>query len=113
MKIYWVKQISNPKAFGSCGSGEIIKVRYDVSIFTKIIVKIMRNKSFQNENSFVIMTTHSESLLNFTLPEEIIIVSMNKGVTVARRIKNMKSLKNEISKTGFGLGFFYFSGGIE
>lgn len=74
------------------------------------IANIMRNHLEEKKNqSFVIMTTHSESLLNYAKPEEIIIVDLNNGRTSAKRISNINLLKEEISNSGFGLGHFYFS----
>lgn len=75
------------------------------------IVKIMRNNL--KDDSFVLMTTHSESLLNSAEPEEIIVVSMTDGKTNAKRIKDIKLLKQEISNSGFGLAYFYVSDTIE
>jgi AAA15 family ATPase/GTPase len=78
------------------------------------IAKIMREHIEQkNKQSFVIMTTHSESLLNYTDPEEIILVDFIEGRTAAKRIQNIQELKNEISTSGFGLGHFYFSDSFE
>ena len=75
------------------------------------ILNIMRTNT--DEKSFILMTTHSESLLNAARPEEIIVVSMKEGKTYARRVENIDILNNEISKTGFGFGHFYFSVAIE
>ncbi|TKD61816.1 AAA family ATPase [Flavobacterium sp. ASW18X] len=78
------------------------------------IAQIMRDHlSEKNSNSFVLMTTHSESLLNSSKPEEVIIVDLVDGRTTARRIKNLKLVKDEISNSGFGLGHFYFSNSIQ
>ncbi len=78
------------------------------------IVNIMREHiEEKNNHSFVIMTTHSESLLNHSRPEEVILVDLLEGKTSARRISNIKLLKEEISQSGFGLGHFYFSDSFE
>ncbi|MBU1012055.1 MAG: AAA family ATPase [Bacteroidetes bacterium] len=78
------------------------------------IVDIMRDTyASKNENSFIIMSTHSETLLNHSKPEEVIIVKLEHGVTSAERVKNAKMLNEEISKTGFGLGYYYFTGGLD
>lgn len=78
------------------------------------IAKIMREHIEQKKNhSFIIMTTHSESLLNSSNPEEIILVDLVEGKTSARRISNIQALKEEISQSGFGLGHFYFSDSFE
>jgi predicted ATPase len=62
---------------------------------------------------FALMTTHSETLLNAVDPEEVIVVSMRDGRTRAVRPANADELRAEIASTGFGLGFFYFSGALE
>lgn len=73
------------------------------------IVKIMRqsseNKSFE---SAIVLTTHSETLLNFAKPEEVVVISMVHGKTKACRIQNIDLLNKEINDTGFGLGHYYF-----
>jgi predicted ATPase len=77
------------------------------------IAKIMRNHLAEKKNqSFVLMTTHSESLLNHSKPEEVIIVDLNDGKTKAKRISNLDIIKEEISNSGFGLGHFYFSNAL-
>lgn len=74
------------------------------------ILNIMRNHiEEKGKNSFVLMTTHSESLINHSKPEELIIVGFNYGITYARRIEEIDVINNEISNSGFGLGHFYFS----
>jgi len=78
------------------------------------IAKIMREHIEQKKNhSFIIMTTHSESLLNSSNPDEVILVDLVEGKTSARRISNIQALKEEISQSGFGLGHFYFSDSFE
>jgi predicted ATPase len=74
------------------------------------IANIMRNHiSEKKEHSFVIMTTHSESLLNHSEANEIVLVDLENGKTIAKRIENIELVKEEISNSGFGLGHFYFS----
>lgn len=78
------------------------------------IAKIMREHIDQKQNhSFILMTTHSESLLNSSNPEEVILVDLVEGKTSARRIANIQALKDEISQSGLGLGHFYFSDSFE
>jgi len=77
------------------------------------IVKIMRNHIESNgDNSCVIMTTHSESLLNYSEPNELILVEMIDGATHAIKIEDVNLIKNEISHSGLGLGHFYFSNSL-
>lgn len=74
------------------------------------IVNIMREQlNDKDYESFIIMTTHSESLLNHSNPNELLLVSLESGSTKANRISNVNELKEEISNSGFGLGHFYFS----
>ena len=78
------------------------------------IAQIMREHiSEKKSESFVLMTTHSKSLLNSSNPEEIIIVDLREGRTIAKRIDNLQLIKDEISNSGFGLGHFYFSNSIQ
>jgi predicted ATPase len=78
------------------------------------IVKIMRNTYEDKlQDSLIIMSTHSETLLNSAKPEEIILIYMEDGFTKAKRISNTKLLSEEISKTGFGLGYYYITGIIS
>lgn len=78
------------------------------------IAQIMRDHINEKEsNSFVLMTTHSESLLNSSRSDEIIIVDLIEGRTIAKRIKNLNLINEEISKSGFGLGHFYISNSLQ
>ena len=63
-------------------------------LMQKEIVKIMRDatKSLP-ERSFVLMTTHSETLLNAAYPEEVIVVSMKEGITNAKRPKHLDDVQ--------------------
>jgi predicted ATPase len=78
------------------------------------IVNIMRNTfSAKNEESFILMTTHSETLLNYSKPEEIIVVSLINGKTIAKRLDNVELINDEIKNTGFGLGYYYVSNALD
>lgn len=78
------------------------------------ILKIMRsNYSDKKSSSFILMSTHSETLLNSSKSPEIVVVSMENGFTKARRINDPELLTKEISRTGFGLGHYYISGGLQ
>ncbi|QTN34195.1 AAA family ATPase [Akkermansiaceae bacterium] len=78
------------------------------------IVTILREILFQDDSHrFTLMTTHSETLLNHCRPEELIIVSMSGGHTRANRCSNAADVSNEISRTGFGLGYYYVSDALQ
>lgn len=78
------------------------------------IVNIMRNTfNAKTEQSFILMTTHSETLLNYSKPEEIIVVSLNNGKTIAKRLEDIDLINDEIKNTGFGLGYYYVSNALN
>jgi len=78
------------------------------------IANIMREHiESKNNQSFVIMTTHSESLLNHSNANEIVLVDLVEGKTRARKIPNIDLLQNEIEQTGIGLGNFYFANSFD
>jgi len=78
------------------------------------IVNIMRNTfNTKNEESFVLMTTHSETLLNYSKPNELIVISIKDGNTIAKRISNAELINEEIKNTGFGLGYYYVSNALD
>jgi predicted ATPase len=75
------------------------------------VVKISRDQT-QN-HSFLIMSSHSETILNSAEPEEVVVVYIKNGRTYARRVSNPQKLRKLIIESGFGLGFHYLSGGLE
>jgi predicted ATPase len=78
------------------------------------IVKIMREAGIRRGgSSFMIMSTHSETLLNAAQPDEILVVSMHHGSTTAIRPPNEEAVRREIQATGFGLGHFYITGALD
>jgi predicted ATPase len=80
----------------------------------KEIIGIIRNSFANGRNrGFALVSTHSETLLNAVYPEEIIVVSMQNGGTVARRPDDVRQISEVISETGFGLGTIYVGGGLE
>lgn len=83
-------------------------------LMQKEIVQIMRGASQEKGfRSFVLMTTHSETLLDAATPDEVLVVSMSGGTTVAKRLQNRELLREEISRTGFGLGHYYLTGALD
>lgn len=67
----------------------------------------------KTEPSFILMTTHSETLLNAAKPEEVIVVSMKNGETRAQRVENPELLREIISDSGFGLGHLYLTNSLS
>ncbi|MEZ4387214.1 MAG: AAA family ATPase [Candidatus Krumholzibacteriia bacterium] len=75
------------------------------------IIKLLRSSS--EKNIFALVTTHSETILNCLDPNEVVVVTLSDGKTRAARPTNAELLRDEISATGFGLGYFYLAGSIE
>jgi len=75
------------------------------------IMSIMRDYVFGER--FVLISTHSETLINNASPDEIVVCNYKNGKTVAKRVSNAEALDREIRSTGFGLGYYYLSGSIE
>jgi predicted ATPase len=67
----------------------------------------------KTEPSFILMTTHSETLLNAAKPEEVIVVAMKNGETRAQRVENPELLREIISDSGFGLGHLYLTNSLS
>lgn len=66
-----------------------------------------------SEGRSVILSTHSETILNETRPNEVIVVSLKDGNTVATRLKDPEFIANEINNSGFGLGYHYIAGSFD
>lgn len=64
------------------------------------------------ENSFVLISSHSQSVLDATRPDELIIVTLDKSRTIASRIKDPERINELIYESGFGLAFYYMSGAL-
>jgi predicted ATPase len=78
------------------------------------ILQIMReNVQRRGGQSFVMMTTHSETLLNAADPHEVVVVSISDGITHAKRPEDPGRLFAEIQRSGFGLGYAYVSGALD
>lgn len=78
------------------------------------IVRIVREEfSSGFKDAFAVMTTHSETILNSVDPDEMILVHMEEGRSVAKRPENAFDVRAEIDRTGFGAGYYYLAGAIE
>jgi predicted ATPase len=78
------------------------------------LVKLIR-ESFEGEEIArpFIISTHSESLINECAPEELIIFQFRDHATSCHRISNPNTVREEINKTGFGLGYYYASNAVS
>jgi predicted ATP-dependent endonuclease of OLD family len=78
------------------------------------IVNIVRTEfEFKGREAFALMTTHSETILNCVDPDQLILVHMENGRSVARRPENAEDIREEMRKSGFGAGYYYIAGAIE
>jgi len=75
------------------------------------IVSVMRTRT--KNNMLILLTTHSETILNHAMPEEVVVTSFKNGKTIASRPSNSEELHEEIQSTGFGLGYYYLSGSLS
>lgn len=75
------------------------------------IIKLMRSKIKQSR--FALLSTHSETILNSSLAEELVVVTFREGRTLAKRPRNVAALNKEIQTTGFGLGYYYIAGSLD
>lgn len=77
------------------------------------IVSILRSEILGSISArFAVITTHSETLLNTLDPNEIIVVRMENARTIADRIEDPELISDLINEAGFGLGYYYVSGGF-
>ena len=60
-----------------------------------------------------VMATHSETLMNSLIPDEIVFVSIKDGRTVAERVADPDKLLKRIAESGKSLGQYYETGSLE
>lgn len=75
------------------------------------IVRLLRDSI--SDGGFVIVSTHSETLLNAVDVSEIVIVKYQGGSTRAFRVANQDDVRREVNETGFGLGYYYLADALE
>ena len=61
----------------------------------------------------IIVSTHSETILNRCKADEIIICGINGSKTQAFRHPDHLEIQKSIEKSGFGLGYFYIAGAFD
>lgn len=65
------------------------------------------------ESGFMIVSSHSETFLDASDVHEVVVVQYTDDGTKARRLQNSEELAEEISRTGFGLGYYYMADAFE
>lgn len=74
-------------------------------------IKLIKNQfEYKSHKSFILMSTHSETIINNIEPSDLVLVSMQNGITHAKKIQDLSTIKSEINETGFGLGYYYYTG---
>lgn len=77
------------------------------------LVQIIR-ESLSNDRAvaYFIFSTHSESLINYVAPSELVLFEFDHNRTFSARIADPDRIMQEINKTGFGLGYYYASNSL-
>lgn len=72
----------------------------------QFLVSLLRDNLPDVGGRFII-STHSETIINQCVPDELIIFSFEGGKTVCKRIDNASAVIKQVNETGFGLGHYY------
>jgi hypothetical protein len=75
------------------------------------LIDLIREYYDDKINDFIILSTHSETMINRCDPSELILFDYITS-TKCRRIPDPQLVKEEINKTGFGLGYYYASNAV-
>jgi predicted ATPase len=77
------------------------------------LIAMVRESSLASANgSYFIFSTHSETLINFCHPSELVIFDFVDNSTICSRIMNPERVLGQINDTGFGLGYYYASNSL-
>ena len=80
----------------------------------QFLVQLVRDElEDKEETPIIIMSTHSETLINQCRPSELVVFSYRSKRTSATRPDNVEALENEIERTGFGLGHYYVTNSVS
>jgi predicted ATPase len=75
----------------------------------KLLIQYLRETY---EDGVCILTTHSETILNFIDPSELIICELAGSFTRCSRIQNLRKIRKVINDSGFGCGYHYLAGNL-
>jgi predicted ATPase len=80
----------------------------------QILIDLIRDYSADPEKpGYFIMSSHSETIINRCQPEELILFDFIDGRTVCKRLNNSNAVREEINRTGFGLGYYYANNAVS
>lgn len=76
-------------------------------------ISLIRSTLNRHRRRIVIVTTHSETLLNMCEPDEIIVFSTVQGRTQSKKPSNLEEIEELVKSSGFSLGYFYRIGALD
>lgn len=76
------------------------------------LIQLMRDNA--NPHKRYVLTTHSETVLNLMMPDEILISNRDEdGSTMYRQFEQLKDIKTALDKSGMSLGTIWGKGGLD
>jgi predicted ATPase len=75
------------------------------------LIEIMREQAKQNGTIFL-LSTHSATILNAALPEEILLVKQSNGGTILSAMGSIEDIRKVLAASDFHLGDLWVSGAI-
>lgn len=79
----------------------------------EFLISLIRDNIDEDRYGSILISTHSETLINYCRPDELLIFSFDNNRTECSRIRNPEKVAEQINKTGFGLGYYYASNAIS
>ncbi|WP_413559267.1 AAA family ATPase [Bdellovibrio sp. HCB209] len=77
------------------------------------LLELMKDLAETHRKTFII-STHSETILNYSIPEQLLIsMRGGSGATTYRRLKSPNVVREALERGGFGLGYFWGMGGLD
>jgi len=72
----------------------------------RMFISILRDIVSGKDKPFYIINTHSETIVNELVPQELLICDYDNGTRI-RRVSHPERVRSVINETGFGLGHLY------
>ncbi len=77
------------------------------------LVSLIRESLNSKHPGYFILSTHSETIINECQPEELLLFEFRNGSTSVNRLENPGTVREQINRTGFGLGYYYAANAIS
>lgn len=79
----------------------------------QFLVQLIREYgSPRKAGGYFLFSTHSETIVNYCKPEELVLFDFQENRTVSGRVTDPERIREEINETGFGLGYYYASNSL-